>query len=64
MFTHNVILTEVFERQSRARIQQAADNSRKLNRMTLKETSEQIIPAGKPVIIMDWLKQLRAKPAD
>jgi hypothetical protein len=64
MLTHNVILTEDFERQSRARIQQAADNARKLHRMALKETPEQVIPARKPVVIMDWLKHLRAKPAD
>ena len=64
MITNNAILTENFEKQSRARIQQAADNSRILNRMSLEETPKQVVSARKPVVIMDWLKQLRVKPAD
>jgi phosphoribosylaminoimidazole carboxylase (NCAIR synthetase) len=61
ILTHNVILTAEFERQSRDRIQQSAENSRKF---VIKETAEQVIPDQNRILGKDWLKQLSTKTAD
>ena len=64
MLTQNAIITTEFERQSRDRIYQAAVNSRKLTPLTIKETAQQIIPAQKRILSLDWWKQLRPKTAN
>ena len=44
MLPKNVILTQEFERQSRARIQQEAENARLLGRIENKQTPNRLLP--------------------
>jgi len=44
MLPKNVILTQEFERQSRARIQQEAENSRLLGRIENEQTPNRVLP--------------------
>ena len=45
MIPKNVILTQEFERQGRARIQQEAENARQLGRIENKHTPNRVLPA-------------------
>jgi len=63
MLPHNHLVAADFERQSRARIQQAAEGSRKLRRNFVQRENKQGDPSRKPFFDLGWLKDLRLNPA-
>ena len=63
MLPHNHLVASDFERQSRARIQQAAESSRKLNRNYVQKENKQRDMSSKPFFGLGWLKGLRLFPA-
>jgi len=63
MLPHNHLVAADFERQSRDRIQQAADSSRKLKRYFVQKENRQVDSSRKPFFGLGWLKDLRVNPA-
>ena len=63
MLPHNHLVAADFERQSRDRIQQAADSSRKLSRNFVSKEHRQGDSSRKPFFGLGWLKDLRLNPA-
>jgi hypothetical protein len=63
MLPHNHLVAADFERQSRDRIQQAAENSRKLSRNFVQRGNKRSETSRKPILSLGWLKGLRLNPA-
>ena len=63
MLPHNHLVAADFERQSRDRIQQAAEGSRKLRRNSIQDVDRQGKSVKKSFFGLGWLKDLRFNPA-
>ena len=64
MLPHNHLVAADFERQSRDRIQQAAERSRKLSRNFVQKENKPGNTSRKPFFGLGWLKDLRLNPAN
>jgi hypothetical protein len=64
MLPHNHLVGADFERQSRERIKQAADNSRLIRSNVDKVKGRPQEPVRKPFWGLGWLKGLRLNPAN
>jgi hypothetical protein len=61
MLPRDVYLVEEMQRQYRDRIQKEAENARILHNLVVRQPETRVSPPKKPVILLQWLQQLRAQ---